>query len=642
MSGFSTNPVPSPGRTNIDLGPYQATMNELLTLSISQREELYHHLLSWYDDIHAFLLGTIGDTPTTTQLSQQRPTPTTTYTVPSPRAPNSDGEISSDSSSSDGEIPPSPSITHPSPSPGTICTALIAALNATANSTTNPASTRAATIAALTPLSRFDLALPRDTAVVSVKAHLDMLSTHATWLDSGSTIVFATLSEQLASLCKSAEDAFGEGPTDPMAARALAIVSGLAANVRALATAIRPLAAWMDVAAEPAADGADGWWRRHPAALMVWRARIRGMRAYRGWKEEKRDRAFLRALRERIAAVSAVERLRAAMVVAIRAGVGERLSPYLNALLAHHTALVADRRICGMVVVAYWRRDLGVTGTGGELNKTFVACVATVRAQLGEVDGLVEPLRSWANKREFRKMVETHDLADARDILRSCWPDADDFNDGPTRSKAYHCFAVYYLSSKAVTLERHFDSDVPYVIKSLTKPASVQLARLFCWGAHYFRPARMLEHEPGCVLTALSWMCGLIPAWYSIHSDLTALLNMLKEKKTHNRIIEALRANQSAEDMDEDMQADMVPVRRIHVKLENLVHVTDVLIGLPPSRDGSLFEPAFKDQSGDKGDISVRRAYEEMRRMVVFPQDEGILQGGNLEISSERIRFWAI
>ncbi|KKY21384.1 hypothetical protein UCDDS831_g04225 [Diplodia seriata] len=521
---FSTNPAPAPGRTNIDLGPYQTAMNELLVLSISQREELYHHLLSWYDDIHARLLSTVGDTPTTTQLSQQRPTPRTTYApAPSPRAPNSDGEISSSSSSSssDSAIPPaSPTITHPSPSPGTIATALIASLNGggTTNTTTTASTRAAATIAALTPLALFDLAQPRDMAVVSIKTHLDMLSTYASWLDAGAMIVFATLAEQLASLCVRAADA--AAPTDdPMATRALAILTSLACSVRELATAIRPPPARMDVSAAPAPDGPDGgWWRAHPAALLVWRARIRGMRA----------------------------------------------------------------------------------------------------------------------------MVENHDFADARDVLRSCWPDVDDFNHWQTRSKVYHCFAVYYLSSKVVTLERHFDKDVPYVIKSLTKPASVQLARLFCWGAYYFRAARMLEHEPGCALTALSWMCALIPAWYSIHSDMTAMVNMWKEKKSHDIMIEAIRAHRSTEDMDADMQADLAELKKIRIKLENLMHVTDVLIGLPPSRDGSLFEPAFKDQSGDKGDISVRRGYEEMRRMVVFPQDEGILQGGNVEISSERIKYWAM
>ncbi|KAL1617817.1 hypothetical protein SLS54_007596 [Diplodia seriata] len=664
---FSTNPAPAPGRTNIDLGPYQTAMNELLALSINQREELYHHLLSWYDDIHARLLSTVGDTPTTTQLSQQRPTPRTTYApAPSPRAPNSDGGFSSSSSSSDSPIPPSPTITHPSPSPGTIATALIASLTGGGPNTTTPASTRAAaTIAALTPLALFDLAQPRDMAVVSIKTHLDMLSTYASWLDAGAMIVFATLSEQLASLCVRAADALSDPTDDPMATRALAILTQLACSVRELATAIRPPPARMDVAAapEPDADGEEGWWRAHPAALLVWRARIRGMRAYRAWKEGKRDMALLRALQAQVGAVgdararqalvqaldggtaevSALERLRAAMAVAIRWGEGERLSPYLNAVVRHHTALVNDRRQCREVEVAFKVRDLGAGAgkTGDELGRTFGASVGTVRAQMGEVEGIVEVLR-WANKREFRKMVENHDLADARDVLRSCWPDVDDFDHWQTRSKVYHCFAVYYLSSKVVTLERHFDKDVPYVIKSLTKPASVQLARLFCWGAYYFRAARMLEHEPGCALTALSWMCALIPAWYSIHSDMTAMVNMWKEKKSHDIMIEAIRAHQPTEEMDADVQADLAELKKIRIKLENLMHVTDVLIGLPPSRDGSLFEPAFKDQSGDKGDISVRRGYEEMRRMVVFPQDEGILQGGNVEISSERIKYWAM
>ncbi|OJD30211.1 uncharacterized protein BKCO1_6400044 [Diplodia corticola] len=582
---------------------------------------------------------------------------------------------STSSSSSSSNAPPT--LTHPSPSPSAIATSLaltIAPDRTHADGPTRLAATRAHT--ALAHLAAFNLERQRDGDACSVKQNLDRVGRDVRFMDYGSMLLAAQLGEELLHVADRTRRFFdGVAARGAAAAQqqqqdewgkemlrrgreALELLEGLTWCVRELPMAVRPEVCvagdvyfehdWMNV--------------EHPGGMMVMRMRIRVMRAFRQWREREKWRVAERrvvdlilpeiedeAARKAIAdalhpelcggeRTNTLSRLRNAMQAAIAHGWGELMSPFLNALCGHFNSIKADQDNSMAVQITHKLRDIGEDLHGMDLTSNFFSSMAAVRAQLPKVDELFQILPA-TQRRLIRRKAENHDLDGVLTILRDHWEGDDLSLDGPVmRGRVYHLFAIYYLSSKATTLEQHFDRTVNYRILHMTRHESIMLARLFCWGSHYVRSDWIHDHSVGEITTALSWMTGLIDAWFTNFQD---------RKDTYKEYDESGLVDDPAFQAAQlvttgEIWPEVTRLRNLDNRLNNLGHLSETLAGLPPSLDGALHEPAFQDRTGFEEDASVRWAYAEMRRWVTLPEDRGVLQGGKMVISSAKPEVWCV
>lgn len=396
-----------------------------------------------------------------------------------------------------------------------------------------------------------------------------------------------------------------------------------------------------------------------PAAMMIWRAAIRGARGRSAWIDQANARQTRRKLYHEVDLL-AKERLRngilRALAITVSDGFLERarrmrrafdanniggpMFDALNNAIREHAFVQQQKELLANLYEVHMARDLGMDGSS-DLHEILSKSMEGINAQMSDVEAYVEGLSFW-QRRAVRKAAESHDFEAVVELLGRYRPDSN-FSNTLTRRRMLHHLGVFFLWSKATILQQHLNPDNHFEFSSLIQdPEILHLVRLFSYGAHYFRASQKDRHDIGYLMTGLSWTCGLIESWMTNVQELarSSVAGGAKVREWSRLVAEA--AGQEALDaVQREMHEAKARLERQVRVVNNLMGTTDIFVGTPPSVDPSMDEPIFGKYARNEDDYSVITRYAQLRRFVLMPRNRGVLQGGTLEIVAENVEPWA-
>ncbi|KAF9641173.1 hypothetical protein BFW01_g532 [Lasiodiplodia theobromae] len=396
-----------------------------------------------------------------------------------------------------------------------------------------------------------------------------------------------------------------------------------------------------------------------PAAMMVWRAAVRGARGRSAWIGQANARRTRRELWLEVAQL-ANERLRngimRSLAITVSDGFLKRArrmrrafdankfcGPVFDALnnaIKEHAFMHDQRELFDSICEVHMARDLGRDGSN-DLHEIFTRSMQGIEAQMADFEAYVEGL-SFMQRRAVRTAAERHDFEAVVELLGRYRPDSN-FSHETTRRQMLHHLGVCFLWSKAATIRQHLSQDNDFRISaSFHEYEDVHLVRLFCYGAHYFRASQKDRHDMGCLITGLSWMCGLIESWMSNVQELKKFSMTAGAKvREQSRLVGEAASQEALDVVHGELHEAKARLKRQWRVVNNLMDATDVFVGTPPSVDPSMDEPIFDKFTRNEDDHSVIARYAEVRRFVLMPRNRGVLQGGTIEIVAENVKRWA-
>lgn len=646
-----TDPVRPPPTTTTPTPTHDAQLahfNAALAAVLARRAAYRAYLLSWYDDTYAVISSLRPQTDAyhnaTITMALRRPLPNSTP-APAPTTTNSLGRDTT--------------------CPAHVCATIIPEIaHFCSDDDADVRSHGNLVVFILEHLAAFDIDDRLEWSEGTIGENLERVYEYACAngggrmrLDDVRVVLLAVeLTEQLSALESRAVRFLGEMQESDMtggAREALRVLRELLDAVKMLPGAARRVGSEGSIVLP--GDWIDP---TDPAAMMIWRAAVRGARGRSAWIDQANARQTRRELWQEVNPITN-ERLRNGILrflaVTVSDGFLERarrmrrafdansirgpVYDALNNAIREHAFTQQQRQQFENICEVHMARDLG-RDDSNDLQEILTKSMEGIEAQMYDVEAYVKGLSFW-QRRAVRKAAERHDFEAVVELLGRYRPDSN-FSHETTRRQMLHHLGVFFLWSKATILRQHLNPDNAFEFSwNIQDHEVLHFVRLFCYGAHYFRASQTDRHDMGCLITGLSWLCGLIESWMSNVQELKKVSMAARAKlRERSRLVDESASQEALDAVQRELHEAEARLGRQWRVVNNLMDATDVFVGTPPSVDPSMDEPIFDKYTRNEDDYSVVTRYAQLRRFVLMPRNRGVLQGGTLEIVAENVERW--